>query len=227
MKLNSDFASSVSSDQLLNLEKARAQDRILWALEKHRGGLALTSSFGIQSSVLLHMVSTLAPETPIVFIDTEHLHHETYHYKKELTEKLGLKLHIYRPLQSAREQEALYGRQWDENGLASDVYKERNKKEPMRRAIEDLGITSWISGQRRQHGDYRAHLPVLQTDGNIEKIYPLIDWNSAQVTEYMQDHNLPYHPLAFTHKSVGDYFEAEDRVECGLHTGLASFDPKI
>lgn len=225
MNIHSDFSNAVSPDELQMLEKTCAEDRILWALRKHNEGLSLTSSFGIQAAVLLHMVSQLAPETLIIDIDTQHKHLETYRYKRDLIEHLGLKVITYRADMSAREQEALYGQQW-KDGLASDQYKWTNKVEPMERAIAENGITCWISGLRREQKSSRENLPVAEQKKGVEKIYPLIDWTEAQVTDYMNEFNLPFHPLAWEgYRTIGDYFEhPEIRAECGLHAG---FDPKI
>ena len=225
MNIHTDFSNAVSPDELQMLEKACAEDRILWALKKHQGGLALTSSFGIQAAVLLHMVSQLAPETLVIDIDTQHKHLETYRYKRDLLEQLGIKVVTYRADMSAREQEALYGAQW-KNGLANDHYKRLNKVEPMLRAIEENTITGWISGLRREQKSSRNDLHVAEHKNGVEKIYPLIDWTETQAIDYMTEFNLPFHPLSWEgYRTVGDYFEhPEIRAECGLHAG---FDPKI
>lgn len=210
------------------LEKMTAQERIKWAFKKHKKHLGLTASFGIQSAVLLHMVSQIAPDTKIIFLDTQHLHPETYRYKRDLVKSLGLKLHTYRADMSAAEQLALFGERW-ENGLANEAYKWQNKVEPMDRAKSQLGITCWLSGLRREQSERRANVPIIEQDAGIEKIYPIIDWTEAQIVDYMNEHNLPFHPLSWEgYRTIGDYFENPDvRAECGLHVPIESFDPKI
>ncbi len=210
------------------LEKATAEERIRWALNKHGKNLGLTASFGIQSAVLLHMVHKISPNTKIVFIDTQHLHPETYRYKRDLVKQLGLTLHTYRADMSAAEQIALFGERWT-NGLANDLYKYQNKVEPMNRAKAELGITGWISGRRREQSELRSHISIVEQDGLVEKINPLADWTEAQIVDYMNEHQLPFHPLSWEgYRTIGDYFENPDiRAECGLHINIENFDPKI
>src|SRR5688572_15355514 len=89
------------TERELALEKATAEERVRWALETHGEGLVLTTSFGIQSAVMLHLVTRIAPNIPVIFIDTGYLFPETYRFADELTKKLGLNLKTYVPAQTA------------------------------------------------------------------------------------------------------------------------------
>jgi phosphoadenosine phosphosulfate reductase len=88
------------------LEAASAVDRVRWAHEQFGDQLVLSTSFGIQSAVMLHLVTSLIPKIPVVFIDTGYLFPETYRFAESLTERLQLNLKTYRPLQTAAYQEA-------------------------------------------------------------------------------------------------------------------------
>jgi phosphoadenosine phosphosulfate reductase len=80
-----------------DLESRSASDRIRWALEEFRGHAALSTSFGVQSAVMLHLATRLDPQIPVVFIDTGYLFPETYRFAGELSARLGLNLKVYNP----------------------------------------------------------------------------------------------------------------------------------
>src|SRR4051812_38705222 len=101
-------APSALTDRELNLEKASAQERVKWAVDTYGDGLVLTTSFGVQAAVMLHLVTRVAPKIPVIFIDTGYLFPETYRFAAELTKKLDLNLKTYVPAQTAAQQEALH-----------------------------------------------------------------------------------------------------------------------
>src|ERR1035437_5337600 len=96
-----------------HLETATAEERVRWAVEKFGDGLVLTTSFGIQAAVMLHLVTRVGPKIPVIFIDTGYLFPETYRFARDLTDKLGLNLRKSVPASTAAEQEALSGKQWE------------------------------------------------------------------------------------------------------------------
>ena len=104
-----------------DLEKRSAEQRVAWALENFPGHVVLTSSFGAQSAVCLHLVSVQQPDIPVVLVDTGYLFPETYQFIDDLTERLSLNLHIYRAQHSSSWQEARYGKLW-EQGLEAVSY---------------------------------------------------------------------------------------------------------
>jgi len=216
-----------------DLEKRDARERVLWALEKFRGHAVLSTSFGAQAAVMLHLVTRLDPQIPVVFIDTGYLFPETYRFAEELTEKLGLNLKIYAPLMSAARQEALYGKLWEQGVEGLEKYGRLNKVEPMNRAMRELGAGLWLAGLRREHASTREELPVVKRQNRILKLHPIVDWTDRQVGEYLAQHGLPYHPLweqgyisiGDTHSTerFADGMRPEDtrfsglKRECGLH----------
>ncbi len=224
-----------------DLEKASAEERIRWAVDAFGEGLVMTTSFGIQSAVMLSMVARVAPKLPVIFIDTGYLFPETYRFAKELTERLQLNLRTYVPASTAAQQEALYGKQWEQGLEGLQRYNFINKVEPMDRAVRELGATAWLAGLRRSQASTREALPVVQRQNKITKIHPIIDWDDRRVYRYLTEHGLPYHPLwEQGYVSVGDWHsssklepgmtEEETRFgglkrECGLHeqSGRADF----
>lgn len=217
------------------LEKRSAEERVSWALDNLPGAFVLSSSFGIQAAVSLHLVTRLRPDIPVILTDTGYLFPETYRFIDELTDKLDLNLHVFRAETSPAWQEARYGKLWEQGVEGIEKYNQINKVEPMNRALETLGARTWFAGLRRDQSGSRANLPVLAVQRGVFKILPIIDWDNRQVYQYLKQHNLKYHPLWDEgYLSVGDTHttrkwepgmaEEETRFfglkrECGLHEG--------
>ncbi|WP_034916602.1 phosphoadenosine phosphosulfate reductase [Erwinia sp. 9145] len=215
------------------LERLSAQERVLWALENLPGEAALSSSFGIQAAVSLHLVNQAKPGIPVILTDTGYLFPETYQFIDHLTGKLDLNLKVYRAVQSPAWQEARYGKLWEQGVEGIERYNDINKVEPMNRALKELNVQSWFAGLRREQSGSRASLPVLAIQRGVFKILPIIDWDNRQVYQYLKDNDLGYHPLWDQgYLSVGDTHttrkwepgmaEEETRFfglkrECGLH----------
>jgi phosphoadenosine phosphosulfate reductase len=215
------------------LEGQTAEERVAWALEHFRPDVILSSSFGAQAAVSLHLVSRQWAEIPVVLIDTGYLFPETYQFVDELTKRLALNLKVYRPATSPAWQEARWGKLWEQGAEGIARYNEYNKVEPMQRALRELGARGWITGLRRQQSRSRANLGVLTLQNGVVKIQPIVDWTDRQVFQYLTKHDLPYHPLwEKGYVSIGDTHttrplsagmtEEETRFfglkrECGLH----------
>lgn len=210
-----------------------AEDRIAWALENLSGNHALSSSFGAQAAVSLHMATRLAPRLPVVLVDTGYLFPETYRFVDELTERLSLNLHVARPRIGAAWMEARLGRLWEQGVDGIERYNRLRKVEPMQRALDELGVRCWIAGLRRTQSSTRARLPILELREGRWKLHPIADWTDRQVHLYLEKHGLPYHPLWHEgYVSIGDVhttrrlepgmLDEETRFfglkrECGLH----------
>jgi phosphoadenosine phosphosulfate reductase len=216
------------------LEQQSAQERVAWAMENLPGNFVLSSSFGIQSAVMLHMMTQIDPNIPVIITDTGHLFPETYRFIEEMTERLKLNLQVYSAKESAAWQLAKYGEQWEQGDAELKQYNRRNKVEPLERGLNDLNAGTWFSGVRRQQSEHRQGLSVVSILRGRFKVHPLIDWHNRDVHKYLTEHGLPYHPLWDQgYVSVGDVHstrpltlgmdESETRFagtqrECGLHT---------
>lgn len=217
----------------VHLAEATAEERVAWALKQFGKSIVLTSSFGAQAAVCLHLVTSQRPDIPVILVDTGYLFPETYRYVDDLTERLGLNLNVYRAALTPAWQEARYGKLWEQGVEGLDRYNQMNKVEPMQRALKELGARAWITGLRRQQSASRQHLKVLgQQNGRI-KVHPLVDWTDRDIYLYMTRHELPYHPLwhkgyvsigdVHTTRPLGEGMTEEDtrffglKRECGLH----------
>lgn len=211
-----------------------AEERVAWSLQHLPDQQVLSSSFGAQAAVSLHMVTSQRPDIPVIFIDTGYLFPETYRFVDELTERLGLNLHVYRAEKSPAWQEARYGRRWEQGVAGIEAYNRENKVEPMERALRELSVSTWFAGLRRNQSQSRAEAPFLTwSNGDRWKVHAIADWTDRDVFKYLNKHKLPYHPLwekgyvsigdVHTTRSLNDVSSEEETRffgltrECGMH----------
>jgi phosphoadenosine phosphosulfate reductase len=210
-----------------------AEQRVTWALQHTPGRHALSSSFGAQAAVSLHLLTRQQPDIPVILIDTGYLFPETYQFVDTLAERLELNLKVYRPVIGRAWAEARYGRLWEQGVEGIDRYNSIRKVEPMQRALTDLGVQSWFAGLRRSQSRSRQDIPFVEWSRDRWKFHPIADWSDRDVGMYLQCHGLPYHPLwEQGYVSIGDThttrrwepgMDAEDtrffglKRECGLH----------
>jgi phosphoadenosine phosphosulfate reductase len=216
------------------LAKLGAEERVAWVLEHTPGEHVMSSSFGAQSAVSLHLVTRQKPDIPVVLIDTGYLFPETYRFVDELSERFALNLKVYRPRIGINWMEARYGRLWEQGLEGLDRYNSIRKVEPMQRALGELGASGWFAGLRRSQARSRADIAFVEYRGERWKFHPLADWSDRDVGMYLQRHGLPYHPLwEQGYVSIGDIhtsrrwepgMDPEDtrffglKRECGLHS---------
>jgi len=215
------------------LEGLSAEHRVEWALHYLPANHIMTSSFGIQGALMLHLVTSVAPDIPVVLVDTGYLFPQTYEFIDLLTDRLQLNLHVCRAEQSPAWQESRYGRLWEQGLAGIEHYNRINKVEPLQNALKVLDAGTWFAGLRRQHSSSRSSLPVVRIQNGRFKIHPVIDWHNRDVHRYLQKYRLPYHRLwEKGYVSVGDVHtsrplelgmrEEETRFfglkrECGIH----------
>lgn len=232
-KVDSEALGYDLADANETLESMSAEQRVVWTLQRYPGQTVMSSSFGAQAAVLLHMVTRQQSDIPVILVDTGYLFKETYQFIDELTERLSLNLKVYRPSLSPAWQEARYGKLWEQGLEGIEFYNRINKVEPMQRALKELGAKAWIAGLRRQQSNSRKDLDVVVMRNGRIKVHPLIDWTDRDVYRYLSRYNLPYHPLWHQgYVSIGDTHttrrwvegmsEEETRFfglkrECGLH----------
>ncbi len=231
--LDSERQTAVLAELNHQLEAMSAEQRVAWGLEHLPGQHILSSSFGIQAAVCLHMVTRQCPGMAVILTDTGYLFPETYQFIDHLTEKLQLNLQVYRARLSPAWQESRYGKLWEQGKVGIETYNQLNKVEPFNRALQQLKAHTWFAGLRRQQSQSRANLPILSIQRGCFKLLPIVDWDNRQVYQYLKQQGLDYHPLwQQGYVSVGDTHttskpeagmsEEETRFfglkrECGLH----------
>jgi phosphoadenosine phosphosulfate reductase len=222
------------------LDRAKAEQIIEWADQTFGEGLVMSTSFGIQAAVMLHLVTRVIPQIPVIWIDTGYLPPETYRFADQLTEQLDLNLKVYQSPISPARMEALYGQLWQQKDLeALNRYDQIRKVEPMQRALQELGAIAWLAGLRRDQTAHRQSLQPLVQQGQRYKVLPILDWNARDIYQYLTAHDLPYHPFFDQgYVSIGDWHSsrpltADDenerdtrfhglKQECGLHLPLST-----
>lgn len=216
-------------------DQAEATELIEWGYQTFGTGLVLTTSFGIQSAVMLGLVTSVVPDVPVIWIDTGYLPPETYRFAQQLTERLSLNLKVYQSPISPARMEALQGRLWEKGTVeAFNRYDAIRKVEPMQRSLKELEATAWLTGLRAKQTDHRKTLRRIAVQENRYKLLPILHWTSKDVYDYLKANDLPYHPLwEEGYVSVGDAHSsrplaADDtderatrfnglKQECGIH----------
>ena len=204
-----------------------APERVAYARELLPGAQVLSSSFGAQAAVMLHLVTRAIPSIPVVLIDTGYLFPETYRFIDELTERLALNLRVFRSDSSPAWQETRFGRLWEQGLDGIERYNRLNKVEPMQRALAELGAGTWFSGLRRAQGPTRERVAPIEFRRGRYKVHPLFDWTDRDVHRYLTQHALPYHPLRDKgYLSIGDWHTTRSLSEAGGEDGLRFFGLK-
>lgn len=205
---------------------AGAGEVISWAALAFHSGLVMTTSFGIQSAVMLHLATRAAPAIPVIWIDTGYLPPETYRFAEQLTKRLDLNLHVAQPELSPARMEALHGRPWEHGTVkALEQYNRLRKVEPLRRAFKSLGATAWLSGLRADQTGHRRDLPKIGVQDGRVKILPILGWTARDVHFYLKKHGLPYHPLWDQgYMTVGDAHSSRPVTAQDSHERDSRFD---
>jgi len=218
--------------QLPDVEAMTAEDCLLWAYDRFGDKLCLTCSWQKQSSVLVHMVSELGIDIPVIELDTALFFRETYETRERLVERYGLEL-IRPEVISVAEQHKQEGPNlWESN---PDRCCHVRKVEPLERALKEYD--AWISGIRREQSLTRKDAQRVEFSERYEvwKIQPLVDWDAKRVDAYIHVNEIPYNPLHDAgYPSIGcipctrpvsrDQDERagrwadSDKIECGIHT---------
>ena len=216
-----------------------ARDLVKWSAGAFEEGLVMSTSFGIQAAVTLHLVTQVSPDIPVIWVDTGYLPAETYTFAEQLTKRLRLNLKVYQAAISPARMEAIHGKLWEEPNVdALNLYDRIRKVEPMQRALKELGAKAWLAGLRKDQTEHRQTLSRLTRQGEQFRIFPILHWNARDIYQYLTAHDLPYHPYFDQgYVSVGDWHSsrplmAEDenerdtrfhglKQECGLHLSLS------
>lgn len=195
------------------------------------GRVALVSSFGAESVVLLHLLSVISPHTPVLFIDTHMLFAETLAYQQVLAEKLYLT--DIRTLTASQAAVSARDPQGDLHKSNTDACCALRKTEVLETAL--AGFDAWITGRKRYQSGTRAEVEFFEADGDARlKINPLAHWTRDDLEDYIVNNRLPRHPLvAQGYPSIGcapctspvqpgedpraGRWRGTEKTECGIH----------
>jgi phosphoadenosine phosphosulfate reductase len=217
------------------LRHAHPRTIIEAALETFGDRLALVSSFGAESAVLLDVAAKVSPDIPVLFLDTGMLFGQTLDYRKNLAARLGLTdVRDLRPHYQDLATTDPEAKLWQTD---TDACCNLRKVVPLDLALQDFD--AWLTGRKRFHGGARLSLPVVeQADGRV-KFNPLANWTKADLDAYMEENNLPAHPLvAAGFPSIGCWpcthpvedasddlragrWAGSQKTECGIHVARA------
>jgi phosphoadenosine phosphosulfate reductase len=201
--------------------------------ELYVGRVALVSSFGAESAVLLHLLTKVDRNVPVIFLDTGRLFAETLEYRTALVARLGLS-----DVRSVMPDPLRVGARDPHRALwmtDPDLCCRIRKTEPLARAL--TGFDAWFTGRKRFQSSARAGLGLFEADGQRIKINPLANWGAGDLRGYMERYDLPTHPLVKRgYPSIGcepctsrvvpgedaraGRWRGSEKTECGIHTGL-------
>lgn len=218
---------------MTNLLKLDINQRVNWAFENLQPNFVMTSSFGAQSAVCLHLLTRHQPNIPVVLIDTGYLFPETYRFIDQLTDQLNLNLQVYKSDLSPAWLESRYGPLWEKELEGINKFNEIMKVQPLAKALQALKVKTWFSGIRNHQSDSRRNTQIVEQRGKITKFHPIIDMTDRDIHLYLKKNQLPYHPLwekgyvsigdVHTTRPLGAVQSPEDtrfhglKRECGIH----------
>jgi len=220
-------------------ETASSEEIVRWAAAELNPGLCMSTSFGAESAVLLHLVTQIDPQIPVLFTDTGFHFKETLEHRDRLTERLRLNLRVLKPEIPHDEFLAKNGKLYERD---PDSCCAQNKIAPFEKAIVEY--QGWITGIRRQQADTRKAAQFVESyRDRLVKVNPLLNWNGKMFWDYAKKYDLPYHPLwEKGYLSIGcspetctrpvlagedpraGRWAGKDKIECGIHTFLKDED---
>ena len=193
------------------LEDASPTEVVEWSHATFGQGLVMSSSFGVQAAVMLHLATQVVPDIPVIFIDTGFHFPQTYTFCEELTQRLGLNLKVYQSDISPARMVALYGQLWEGNADDLMRYNRIRKVEPMARARRELGATCSLAGVRKEQTDTRAGFRRVAQLQGIYQAHPILHWSNKDVHDYSS------RPLTAEDVNARDTRFRGLKQECGLH----------
>lgn len=191
-------------------------DLVRWAVGLAGGRAIVSTNFRPYEAVLLHLVTQVQPDIPVLWVDHGYNRPATYRHAADLISRLRLNVKAYVPRMTTAHYDALHGGAPDptpENEERIKSFSTVMKLEPFQRGMRELAPTVWFTALRRVQNPNRAGLDLVTDDRNFGalKVSPVFGWSDAQMEDYLKQHQLP---------NEWDYFDpakADEKRECGLH----------
>ncbi|PWR00682.1 phosphoadenosine phosphosulfate reductase family protein [Leucothrix pacifica] len=204
---------AIDIKQLDSLVAGKAPQEIIQQALEANDNAFITTNFGPYSSVLLHMLTQVKPDIPVVWIDSGLNKPETYEFAETTIEELDLNIKIYTPRITAARLEAVMGGIPGLNESRHEDFTEQFKLEPFKRAMKEHQGSTWFSAVRREQTKVRASMDYVSAGPfGLSKVAPLLDWTQDDMEQYIDAFDLPNETEYF------DPTKAQAHRECGLHT---------
>ncbi len=210
----------MTHDQILQanaeLTPKSALDVVRWAIARAGGRAVISTNFRPYEAVLLHLVTQVQPDIPVLWVDHGYNRPATYKHAEQLRSRLKLDIRPYLPRLTAAHYDAVHGGMPEptpENEERIKAFSTVMKLEPFQRGMKELAPTVWLTALRKVQNPNRAGLDIVSPDGNFNslKVSPVFHWSDAEMEAYLKQHDLP---------NEWDYFDpakADEKRECGLH----------
>lgn len=199
-----------------SLREQSPREVIEWAIGRAEGRAIVSTNFRPYEAVILHLVTQVQPDIPVLWVDHGYNREATYRHAEELKAKLGLNIQAFVPKLTAAHYDAAHGgmpEPTEENEQAIKAFSTVMKLEPFQRGMRELAPTVWLTALRKVQNPNRAELDIVSPDNNFNslKVSPVFHWSDEQMEAYLAEHELP---------NEWDYFDpakADEKRECGLH----------
>lgn len=211
-KLNEQQVAAANAE----LRDRPALDIVKWGLAQAGGCAIVSTNFRPFEAVILHLVISVQPDIPVLWVDHGYNRPATYQHAEDLKARLKLNLKPYLPKLTAAHYDAVFGGMPEptpENEERIKAFSTVMKLEPFQRGMKELAPTVWITALRKVQNPNRAGLDIVSPDGNFGslKLSPVFHWSDAELEAYLKLYDLP---------NEWDYFDpakADEKRECGLH----------
>lgn len=189
---------------------------IEWATGQAEGRAIVSTNFRPYEAVILHLVTQVQPDIPVLWVDHGYNREATYRHAEDLKALLNLNIHAFVPQLTAAHYDAVHGgmpEPTEENEEAIKAFSTIMKLEPFQRGMNELAPMVWFTALRKVQNPNRAELDIVSADNNFNslKVSPVFQWSDEEMESYLKEHNLP---------NEWDYFDpakADEKRECGLH----------
>ena len=206
-------APAINVEQInLLLNDCSAQQIIDW-VHNNASSPVVSTSFGPDSAVLLHMVTQVMPGIPVIWVDSGYNTTATYRFALDLIKLLKLNIKIYTPNSTTAFLNVKMSGIPQIDTDAHSEFTQTIKLEPFNRALDELKPDMWLTGIRAEETSFRKTLDILTilSSGRV-KLAPILNWNEKDISHYIEQFNLP------VEKNYFDPTKPSEGAECGLHT---------
>jgi phosphoadenosine phosphosulfate reductase len=194
---------------------------VKWAIAQANGRAIVSTNFRPYEAVILHLVTQVRPDIPVLWVDHGYNRPATYRHAEQLKKLLKLQIKAFVPRMTAAHYDAAHDGMPEptpENEVRIKEFSTAMKLEPFQRGMKELAPMVWLTALRQVQNPNRAGLDIVSEDKNFNslKVSPLFYWSDADMENYLKQHNLP---------NEWDYFDpakADEKRECGLHANWGS-----